>query len=216
MLDFLCIIMGYLVGSINPAYIISKHKNINLKELGSGNLGTTNATMVLGKKSGLIVFIVDFFKGFSSYVIPYFLLKRKKTICLLVGACAIIGHIYPFYLDFKGGKGLLTFIGVIFGYDPSLCFSLLIISALITALVNYSVAMPFSLTFLFFTTIMLTTKNTLLTLIALLIALIIQIKHFSNFKDAKEKKDLQVRDYFNKFVFKDTKFLDNEKDDNNK
>ena len=193
--------MGYFLGSINPSYILAKKKNINLKEIGSGNLGLTNATMVLGKKSGVIVLIVDFFKGFLAVITSLFIFKRTKVIALLVGAFAIIGHIFPFYLNFSGGKGLLTFIGVMFAYDPMLCISVFLLSCLVTVIINYSVAMPYSITTLFCVLATLKANNIYITLICIFIALIIQLKHLQNYKNAKAKEDIKVSDYFNKFVF---------------
>lgn len=200
-MNIICILMGYCFGSFNPAYLIAKLKGKNLRKLGTGNLGTTNATMVLGKKYGIIVFIVDFFKGYLSYKISKNILKRTLIISLLVGVCSIIGHILPFYLDFKGGKGLLTFIGVMFAFDSKMCFVVLLLGALFTYLINYSFVMPYSISILFCIFATISTLNFYIFLITLGSAIILMTKHYENAKKAKDMTDIKVRDYFKSFVF---------------
>ncbi|MDY6063007.1 MAG: glycerol-3-phosphate 1-O-acyltransferase PlsY [Erysipelotrichaceae bacterium] len=102
-------ILGYLLGSLNPAYLISKYiYHIDLKTHGSGNLGGTNAARVMGKKIGIIVIILDISKAFIAVMLASII---NKDAAIIAGGLAIIGHCYPFYLHFKGGKGVASYVG---------------------------------------------------------------------------------------------------------
>lgn len=137
----LAIILGYLFGSINFSSIIAKSKNINIHEVGSKNAGASNIARTLGKKWGIIVFILDMLKTIISIVIVWMIaefgLNRNfcssnfnyKNIVYITGTFTIIGHIFPIYQKFKnGGKGVSCSIGFYFMCSPFLgLLSLLII-----------------------------------------------------------------------------------------
>ena len=104
-------ILAYFMGSINSSIIICKFKNVDIKKVGSGNAGATNTVRALGKKYGVIVFLCDFFKG----VIPCLIAKVSGVgeFVSIIGLFAVIGHNYPVYFGFKGGKGVSTTFGVV-------------------------------------------------------------------------------------------------------
>ena len=115
-------ILAYLLGSIPSGLIVGKvFYNTDIREHGSGNLGGTNTFRVLGVKAGLIVTIADILKGTLSASLP-FLFSQFTTIPdihpLLVGVFAVIGHMYPIFAGFRGGKAVATSAGVILYYDP--------------------------------------------------------------------------------------------------
>lgn len=117
------IIAAYLVGSIPFAYVFAKIRGIDLRTIGSGNIGATNLSRALGKKWGYLCFILDTLKGFLPTITAVQLISAKPTIvefacCLAVGAAAILGHIFPIYIKFKGGKGVATSFGVALGLWP--------------------------------------------------------------------------------------------------
>jgi glycerol-3-phosphate acyltransferase PlsY len=113
-------IVAYLLGSIPTSVWISRaFYNIDIRDFGSGNAGSTNTFRVLGVKAGIVVFIVDVVKGFAAvnlihftnYYIPHS--GDYINIQLLLGIAAMLGHIFPIYVGFKGGKGVATLFGVI-------------------------------------------------------------------------------------------------------
>lgn len=113
-----CLVGGYLLGLIQTSYIIGRLKGIDIREHGSGNAGTTNTLRVLGKKYGAIVFLVDLFKCVAATVIVYFVFRNthpEMVYLLKIYAAfgAILGHNFPFYLGFRGGKGIATTAGLI-------------------------------------------------------------------------------------------------------
>lgn len=106
-MNFLAVILSYLLGSINFAYITARIKGIDISSQGSGNPGTSNVLRILGKKSAAIVLFGDLLKGAIPIVFFY-----QDQYFLAYGLAAVIGHIYPVFYKFKGGKGVATYLGV--------------------------------------------------------------------------------------------------------
>ena len=106
-MNFLVILFSYLLGSVNFAYITARIKGIDISSSGSGNPGTSNVLRTLGKSSAAIVLLGDLLKG----AIPILLFSNDKYF-LLYGLAAVLGHIYPVFYKFKGGKGVATYLGV--------------------------------------------------------------------------------------------------------
>src|SRR5690625_1813930 len=120
MYDYLLFaIIAYLLGSIPSALIIGKIGfNIDIREKGSGNLGATNAFRVLGIKAGTIVVLMDILKGTLATVIPLFFDVEVSR--LIIGIFAVLGHTYPIFAKFRGGKAVATSGGIILGVSPIL------------------------------------------------------------------------------------------------
>lgn len=119
----ICITIGYILGLFQTAYIYGRMKGIDIRQHGSGNAGTTNTLRVLGTKAGLIVFAGDVLKCIVAIIICNLLFgsSHSETIYLLrlyTAAGAILGHNYPFYLQFKGGKGIAATAGLILSFHP--------------------------------------------------------------------------------------------------
>ena len=106
-MNFLVIILSYILGSINFAYIMAKVKGIDISSSGSGNPGTSNALRTLGKGSAVIVLLGDLLKGALPIMFFY-----EDQYFLIYGVAAVLGHIYPLFYKFKGGKGVATYLGV--------------------------------------------------------------------------------------------------------
>lgn len=116
----LCILIGYCLGLFQTAYIYGKLHGIDIRDYGSGNSGTTNALRVLGKKAGIIVFLGDFGKAVIACIIGrligfYFYPDMMYSLILWSGFGVILGHNFPCYMHFKGGKGIAATAGVILG-----------------------------------------------------------------------------------------------------
>jgi glycerol-3-phosphate acyltransferase PlsY len=116
---------SYLIGSIPAGYIAGRIVGIDIRTVGSGNIGAANVTRVLGKRYGYPVFIVDFLKGFAAVGMSITIAKRTQPVLIpsellgVVGAVAcVIGHSFPVWLGFKGGKGVAASAGALFGLMP--------------------------------------------------------------------------------------------------
>ena len=119
------ILLSYLIGAIPTAYLLGKLKGIDLRQHGSGNIGATNAWRVLGKKIGVITLLLDILKGLAAVIViaryfPFRMIGDLFLRELICGLAAILGHNFPFYLKFRGGKGVATSLGVFLGLAPKL------------------------------------------------------------------------------------------------
>jgi len=154
MFRIFCILIGYLVGCIQSAYLVGKIMHVDLRKCGSGNLGSTNALRVLGKRAGGITFACDILKSVVSFLICRMIFPDAGLIAGVYGCMgAIFGHDFPFYLGFNGGKGIAAMIGMVFclGYiHPTLAvaaFAVGILGIVFTKYVSvgsmlFSVAIP--------------------------------------------------------------------------
>lgn len=110
--------LGYLLGGIQTAVLYSRLKGMDIREHGSGNAGATNTLRVLGKKAGLVVFLGDVLKAALAVLIAELLFKEYAYIAgLYAGIGAILGHSYPMFFKFKGGKGIAVTVGAIYMID---------------------------------------------------------------------------------------------------
>ena len=127
MLAFIVIsVAAYLLGSIPTGYLVARAKGIDIRAVGSGNIGATNVFRILGKPAGILVLVVDGLKGFAAcswladFVVQPFAVAPDKIECMKIvaGICAVLGHNYTCWLKFKGGKGIATSAGVYFALAP--------------------------------------------------------------------------------------------------
>ena len=127
MITIVLLILAYLLGSIPSGLWIGQiFFKINLREHGSGNTGTTNTFRILGKKAGMATFVIDFFKGTIATLLP-FIFHVQGVSPLVFGLLAVIGHTFPVFAGFKGGKAVATSAGVIFGFAPLFCLYLAVV-----------------------------------------------------------------------------------------
>lgn len=146
MVRVVCLIIGYFLGCIQTAYIVGKLMgHIDIRDYGSGNAGTTNVTRVLGFKPGIIVFIADILKAIIAFIICSLIFKGGGTFFsgtslvpgMYAGLGVIIGHNFPFYLKFKGGKGIASTIGLIICIDLKVALITYTIGFLIVVVTRY-------------------------------------------------------------------------------
>ncbi len=144
MKETLLIITAYLIGSIPTALIISKkYFGIDIREYGSGNMGATNTFRVLGSRFGTIVMICDILKGMAAValynLLPYYLSNELDRTNLMIGLglAATLGHIYPIWAEFKGGKGVATLFGMILAIQPNVAVSCVAVFLLVLYLTRY-------------------------------------------------------------------------------
>ena len=112
-------IISYFIGTFLTAWWVGKWKKTDLRTMRSGNLGARNAGAVLGKSAFLLTFLGDALKGILIIYIGFYY-HFSLAIIAIGGLLVILGHLYPFWLKFKGGKGIATFIGVALAYNPLL------------------------------------------------------------------------------------------------
>lgn len=138
----LSFIIGYILGCCQTGYIIGKLNEIDIRNYGSGNSGTTNTLRVLGKRAAAITFLGDALKGVFSVLIARFLIAPHVSISIVLlmmiaGFGAILGHDFPVFMKFKGGKGVATTGGVLFGMDPRMALICILIFGVIAGISKY-------------------------------------------------------------------------------
>lgn len=118
----ICLLIGYVFGLFQTAYFYGKAKGIDIRQYGSGNSGTTNALRVLGTKAGLIVLLGDCLKCIAAVTVVRLIYGGNEEmiylLCLYAGAGAVLGHNFPFYMNFRGGKGIAATAGLILAFHP--------------------------------------------------------------------------------------------------
>lgn len=164
MYEIILIILAYLIGSIPTAVWVSKYFfDIDIRNYGSGNSGATNTFRVLGSKAGSFVFFIDMLKGFMAVDLAYFIAKYQMdnlaltNFQVLLGIAAVVGHIFPIWANFKGGKGIATLFGMILAIQPMVAASLVVVFFLMLFLTRYvslssiaaSIAFPVMIFFIF-------------------------------------------------------------------
>ncbi|MEI2750282.1 MAG: glycerol-3-phosphate 1-O-acyltransferase PlsY [Ferruginibacter sp.] len=144
MKETLLIIVAYLIGSIPTALIISKRFfGIDIRDYGSGNMGATNTFRVLGSKYGTIVMVMDILKGMAAVALynflPYYLHNEldRTNFMIGLGLAAVMGHIFPIFAGFKGGKGVATLLGMIIAVQPVIAVSCVGVFVLVLYLTRY-------------------------------------------------------------------------------
>ena len=140
--NIIFLILAYLIGSFPSAVWLGKtFYNKDVREYGSGNAGATNTFRVLGKKAGIPVLLMDVFKGWFAVYLASFSVADNVESQLAFGIAAVIGHLFPIYTGFRGGKGIATLLGFMIGVEPiaaGICALIFLISFLISKYVSLS------------------------------------------------------------------------------
>lgn len=144
MKELLLIIIAYLIGSIPTALIVSKRFfGIDIRDYGSGNMGATNTFRVLGSRYGTMVMVIDILKGISAVMLynflPFYLNHEleRTNLMLGLGTAAVLGHVFPLFAGFKGGKGVATLLGMVLAIQPVIAVSCIGIFVLVLFLTRY-------------------------------------------------------------------------------
>lgn len=190
------LLIGYGLGSISPAAAVAKLKDTDLRSQGTKNMGGSNTMLVIGRSWGIAVMLLDILKGYFSTRIARWLFPQAAAAQLLAGLGAVLGHVFPCTMRFRGGKGLAAFGGLVLAYDPAIFLILLTVGLILMFLTNASVAMPLSAGALFPILVALKTGDLWQFAIAAAVGGLIIVKHWSNLEKARSGKDLDIRSFF--------------------
>ncbi len=184
--EIISAVLAYLLGSIPTAVWYGKiFHGIDIRDFGSGNAGATNSLRTLGKKAGIIVLIIDFLKGMLAVTLFSMIYPQiQEWSILLSGVLVILGHIFPIFAQFRGGKGVATAMGVLVGLMPMAALGCFIVFLLIVLLTKYvslgsiigALAFPLQITFIY------ATDNYPLIVFSWVVFLILTIMHRQNIK----------------------------------
>lgn len=186
----LMLVIGYLLGSIPSGVWIGKiFYGKDVRQFGSGNMGTTNTFRVLGKKAGIIVLLMDMFKGTLAACLPA--LFHSNANVLLIGLAAIIGHVFPIFASFKGGKAVATSVGVLLIYNPlffGISWAIFLITLYLTSMVSVASMLGFTLTAI----ISLFFGDWILIIVAFALTIFVFIRHWGNIERIKNGTESMV------------------------
>ncbi|MBE5800081.1 MAG: glycerol-3-phosphate acyltransferase [Clostridiales bacterium] len=188
----LCAAMGYLLGMINPAYIFGKLHGFDIRKYGSGNAGATNATMIMGKVTGVVCMVLDVFKAFSAYRAAVRLFPMLTFAGALAGTACILGHIFPVWMHFSGGKGLACMLGVMLAHNWKVFLALLIAEILLVLMLGYICVMALSLSVLFPVVYVIATADLIGACVLALLIPVVFYKHMPNLRRITQGKEMHI------------------------
>lgn len=193
-----CALFGYLVGSINISYFLSKKKGYDIREHGSGNPGASNVVIIMGKKAGVFVAIVDILKAYIVVRLSLAFFPGLVYAGAISATSVILGHIFPFYMGFRGGKGLATLGGSILALDFRLFFILLLFALFIAFVTDYICFVPITCSVIFPAVYGITQRNVWIAIILYVSTLFIIYRHVGNIKRIKSGKELRLSFLWNR------------------
>ncbi|HCY0740483.1 TPA: glycerol-3-phosphate 1-O-acyltransferase PlsY [Staphylococcus aureus] len=187
MMIIVMLLLSYLIGAFPSGFVIGKlFFKKDIRQFGSGNTGATNSFRVLGRPAGFLVTFLDIFKGFITVFFPLWLpvhadgpISTFFTNGLIVGLFAILGHVYPVYLKFQGGKAVATSAGVVLGVNPILLLILAIIFFIVLKIFKY-VSLASIVAAIFCVIGSLIIQDYILLVVSFLVSIILIIRHRSN------------------------------------
>jgi glycerol-3-phosphate acyltransferase PlsY len=187
--EMMLVVLAYLLGSIPTSIWVSKAVfGIDIRQYGSGNPGATNTFRVLGSKWGVFVMTVDITKGmiatFLYILMPFYLENElaRTNFMIVLGLAAVLGHIFPIFADFKGGKGVATILGMALAIQPIvalICIIVFLITLFTTRFVSLS-SMLASLVFMVLILFIFNEKETSYRVFAIIVALMVVVTHQKN------------------------------------
>jgi len=187
--EMMLVVLAYLLGSIPTSIWVSKAVfGIDIRQYGSGNPGATNTFRVLGSKWGVFVMTVDITKGMiatSLYILMPFYLENelaRTNFMIVLGLAAVLGHIFPIFADFKGGKGVATILGMALAIQPIvalICIIVFLITLFTTRFVSLS-SMLASLVFMVLILFIFNEKETSYRVFAIIVAFMVVVTHQKN------------------------------------
>ncbi|AVO68872.1 TPA: glycerol-3-phosphate 1-O-acyltransferase PlsY [Staphylococcus aureus] len=187
MMIIVMLLLSYLIGAFPSGFVIGKlFFKKDIRQFGSGNTGATNSFRVLGRPAGFLVTFLDIFKGFITVFFPLWLpvhadgpISTFFTNGLIVGLFAILGHVYPVYLKFQGGKAVATSAGVVLGVNPILLLTLAIIFFIVLKIFKY-VSLASIVAAICCVIGSLIIQDYILLVVSFLVSIILIIRHRSN------------------------------------
>ncbi len=187
--ELLLIVLAYLIGSIPTSVWVSKHFfDIDIRDYGSGNAGATNTYRVLGPKWGTMVMLTDMLKGIAAVKLALLLPEYADSDVNLqnlqtgLGLAAVIGHIFPIWADFRGGKGVATLFGLVLGISPLTaigCVGIFVLVLYLTRFVSLSSILA-SIAFPIFILVIFNVDNPAYRIFAIAVALMVLLTHQKN------------------------------------
>ncbi|GAA5415214.1 glycerol-3-phosphate acyltransferase [Paraliobacillus ryukyuensis] len=186
-------ILAYLIGSIPSGLIVGKtFYNIDIREHGSGNLGGTNSFRVLGIKAGTVVTLADILKGTLAVLLPIIFSVDASVNALIIGVFAVIGHMYPVFARFKGGKAVATSGGMLLGLSP-LLFGIILVSFFLVLYLSKYVSLASMVTGIVAVITSALLQNIGLIIVTTILTIFVIYRHRANIKRIINKTEPKIK-----------------------
>ncbi len=193
-----CLLIGYLIGMLNPAYIIARIHGFDIRERGSKNAGASNALLLFGKLRGAFCAAFDIAKAALAVWLTRSLFPGDSLVFAVTATACILGHIFPFYMKFRGGKGLACLAGTILAYDLRV-FGIMLACELVVALAtNYICFVPMSASVVFPFVYGCMTRDVRGVLLLLTVAIVVLLRHGENIRRIRAGQELRLSYLWNK------------------
>ena len=179
---FLCILISYLIGTINPSYILARIRGFDIRTDGSRNAGASNAYLTMGASVGMFCAIFDVFKAYAVVRLADSIFPSLPYAGLIAGVCCILGHIFPIWIGFRGGKGFACLSGVVLAQDPMVFLFLLLAEVVLVAITDYICVVPMTVSVAFPVIQIIQTGTVIGALIFLPATVAIIYRHLENLK----------------------------------
>ena len=186
------ILAAYLLGCSNMAVYLAKLKNVDLTK-GSGNPGTSNATILMGWNAGVIVGIHDIGKAALAVILAELIFPDLKYVGAAAGVACILGHIFPFYMGFRGGKGFASYLGMTLALNWKFALIILIIVGIVTVVTDYIVVGTVTMVVLVPVVMGILTQSAILAIILCAATVVILYKHRENFARLRNGTEIGLR-----------------------
>ena len=194
----LCILIGYLIGTINPSYIIARLRGFDIREKGSKNAGASNALILFGKVIGVGCALLDIAKATFAIWLCGKLFPEIAYSFAVTGVACIFGHVFPFYMKFKGGKGLACLGGMILAFDWRVFLIMLTIEIVVAIVTDYICFVPLTASVIFPVVYGIMRRDVWGALIVALILPLMLYKHKENLRRIKQKTEMPFSFLWNK------------------
>lgn len=193
-----CVLMGYLAGTLNPAYFTAKLKGVDIRKTGSRNAGASNALILFGKSVGVLCALFDIAKATLIIRLALYLFPETPHVFAVTASACILGHIFPFYMKFRGGKGLACLGGTILAYHPLVFAVLLTLEVAIVLLTKYICFVPITASVLFTVLYGVLEKDLIGTLLLAVVCVVIFCKHIVNLRRIRAGSELRITYLWNR------------------
>ncbi len=185
--------LGYLLGSSNLAYWLAKWNHVDFRKGGPGNLGASNTTILLGWRAGVAVAIHDVGKAVLAVVLTRLLFPDMEFAAAAAGVAAVLGHVFPFYLKFKGGKGLASFYGTVLALNWKVGIAIGLLLVIITLVTDFISLGTLTVSLAAPVGFLLITGRVIIPLILAVASVVLIVKHIENIHRLLNKTEIGLR-----------------------
>lgn len=194
----ICILIGYSIGSINPSFFISHLKGGDIRKMGTGNAGASNAFMQFGRAVGVLCAVFDIAKACLAVWLTSVIYADFALAYALTGAACVLGHIFPFYMGFRGGKGLASLCGIVIMFDWRVFLIMLAFEMVLVFSTRYICVIPMTASVILSVVYGIMRGDVLGTILLVTVAVIINVKHRANIKRIINGTEARIDAFWNK------------------